>query len=154
MITPLDIESKEFKKAMRGYSISDVEHFIDQFKQDYERLYRENIELKDKIKAVSDQLSRYSTMEETLKQTLIVAQQAAEEVSLNAHKKSELIHEEARMSAKKIIEDANDQVIEIKKEYENIRKEAAVFKGRFKSLLQDGMSVIQETFSELDENNV
>lgn len=154
MITPLDIESKEFKKAIRGYSENEVDQFLDQIKQDYEILYRENIELRDKIKAVSDQLSRYKTIEETLKQTLIVAQQTAEEVNLNAHKKSEIINEQAEIAAKKIIEDANNQVIEIKKEYENLRKEAAVFKGRFKNLLQDGMCTIQETFRELDENIV
>ena len=139
MITPLDIENKEFKKGLRGYNENEVDSYLDEIKKEYENLYRENIELKDKLNALTEQIKRYKTIEETLKETLIVAQQTAEEVNASAQRKSSLIIDEAHHQAKKIVEQANNDVIQIKKDYENIRKEFVVFKGKFKSLLEDGI---------------
>lgn len=146
MLTPLELETKEFKKTMRGYSEAEVNNFLDTLKADYENLYRENIELKDKLKAVTDQLSRYKTIEETLKETLIVAQKTAEDVNMNAQRKSDIIIEEAYSQAKKIIEDGNNQVVEIKKNYEDIRREFMFFKTKFRGLLEEEIQKIEEIF--------
>ena len=150
MITPLDIETKEFKKGLRGYNEQEVNGFLDEIQKDYENLYRENIEIKDKLNALIEQIKRYKTIEETLKETLITAQQTAEEVNLNAQRKSVLIIDEAHHQAKKIIEESNNDVIQIKREYEHIRKEFLVFKGRFKALLEEGVSSIEETFKDIE----
>ena len=116
MITPLDIENKEFKKGLRGYNENEVDSYLDEIKKEYENLYRENIELKDKLNALTEQIKRYKTIEETLKETLIVAQQTAEEVNASAQRKSSLIIDEAHHQAKKIVEQANNDVIQIKKD--------------------------------------
>jgi DivIVA domain len=59
MITPLDIENKEFKKGLRGYNENEVDSYLDEIKKEYENLYRENIELKDKLNALTEQIKRY-----------------------------------------------------------------------------------------------
>ena len=43
MITPMDIENKEFKKGFRGYNEEEVDEFLDIVKEDFENLYRENL---------------------------------------------------------------------------------------------------------------
>ena len=58
MITPLDIQNKEFKKSFRGYKESEVDQFLDEIIEDYEKLYKENIELKDKILILTDQIKQ------------------------------------------------------------------------------------------------
>lgn len=150
MLTPLDIENKEFKKGIRGYKEDEVDDFLDRIKEDYENLYKENIELKDKISMLSDQISRYKNIEETLKNTLIIAQNTAEEVGQNATKKAELIVEEAENKRKLIIESANNEVVNIKRDYEEVRKEFKLFRGKFLDLLEDQLKNIQENFSEIE----
>jgi len=50
MLTPLDIENKKFsRKRISGYSVEEVDEFLDEVTVDYEKLYKENSELKDKI---------------------------------------------------------------------------------------------------------
>lgn len=56
MITPLDIQNKEFKKTIRGYKESEVDQFLDDIIKDHENLYKENLELKDKIVVLSEQI--------------------------------------------------------------------------------------------------
>lgn len=115
MITPLDIQNKEFNKTLFGYNAKDVDSFLDEIIVDYERIYKENIELKDKINMISDQLRQYNTMEETLQKTLVVAQSTADEVTSSARQKSENIIADAELSGEKIINQAHEDVRVIKK---------------------------------------
>ena len=150
MITPLDIENKEFRRGLRGFKEEEVDEFLDEVKEDFEKLYKENIELKDKLSMTTEQINKYKNIEETLKNTLIVAQNTAEEVNTNAAKKAKLIIEEAEFRSRKLIEEANNQVIDIRKEYEETRKSFKLFKGKFKGLLQNEIKIIDETFDDID----
>ena len=47
MLTPIEIENKEFKKGLRGYRDEEVDEFLDIIKEDYESLCRENTALKE-----------------------------------------------------------------------------------------------------------
>ena len=50
MLTPLEIENKTFnKQVVNGYSTNEVHEFMTTLLKDYEQLYKENIEYKDKI---------------------------------------------------------------------------------------------------------
>ena len=47
MITPLDIENKKFsKQMMNGYSVEEVDDFLDDLTVDYEKNYKELAESK------------------------------------------------------------------------------------------------------------
>ena len=115
MITPLDIQNKEFKKSFRGYSSKEVDIFLDNINNNYESQYRENIELKDKISMLTDQIRQYNNLEETLKSTLVLAQSTADDVTASARKKAELLIEEAELRAQKLIRDAMEEVKNINK---------------------------------------
>ena len=135
MLTPVEIENKEFKKAIRGFREDEVDEFLDIVKEDFETLYRENIE-------------------ETLKATLITAQSAAEDTCSAANKKAKIIVEEAELRSRQIIEQANNRVIEIRKEYDSLVKEFKIFRNKFKSLLEDEIRSIDDIFCDIDENSL
>lgn len=149
MITPLEIQNKEFKKGMRGYKENEVDEFLDKIIVDYENLYKENIELKDKITMLNDQIGKYENLEKTLNNTLVFAQSTAEEVAQNAQKKAELIINEAEGKALKIIEDGNSQVVKIKREYEEAKKQLQIFKTRFRTLLEAQLEAVASTCEEI-----
>ena len=151
MLTPLDIQNKEFNKSFRGYKETEVDIFLDEIIIDYENLYKENIELKDKISILTDQLKQYNNLEDTLKNTLVIAQGTAEEVTNTAKQKSELIIMEAEVKAKRIIEDAHDEVINIQKDYENLRKEIYIFKTKFKSLIEGQLISLESYYEEIEK---
>ncbi|QZY57137.1 DivIVA domain-containing protein [Crassaminicella profunda] len=157
MITPLEIQNKEFKKGIRGYKESEVDEFLDKIIIDYENLYKENIELKDKIAMLNEQIEKYENLEKTLNNTLVFAQSTAEEVAQNAQKKAELIIQEAEGKAKKIIEDGKNEVLKIQKEYEEGKKQLHIFKTRFKTLLESQLEAVatscKEIVGEVEEVN-
>ncbi|MGL5650384.1 MAG: DivIVA domain-containing protein [Paraclostridium sp.] len=154
MLTPVDIENKEFKKGIRGYREDEVDEFLDLVKEDFENVYRENLELKDKIRMYQEQVSKFENIEETLKATLITAQTAAEDTCSAANKKAKIIVEEAELRSRQIIGQSNNRVIEIRKEYDSIVKEFKIFRNKFKSLLEDEIRSVDDIFSDIDENGV
>ena len=48
MLTPMDIHNKEFKRGFRGYAEGDVDNFMETLATDYEKVYREYSELKER----------------------------------------------------------------------------------------------------------
>ena len=65
MLTPLDIENKKFSKKINGYNADEVDDFLDQVTDDYEKIYRENAELRDAIEECNKELERYKNVEQT-----------------------------------------------------------------------------------------
>ena len=136
MIAPIEIENKEFKKGLRGYKEDEVDEFLDLVKEDYEQLYRENAELKEKVRLYQDQINKYENIEETLKATLVRAEASAEDTTNAANKKAKIIVEEADLKAKQIIDQANNEVIEIRREYNSLVKEFKVFRNKLRSKIR------------------
>lgn len=151
MLTPLDIQNKEFKKGIRGYKEDEVDEFLDEVMINYEKLFKENAELKDKIENAQQQVEQYKNLEHTLKNTLVVAQSTAEEVKSSALKKSQLIIEEAELRAKEIIDLANKDVAQVRNEYEEVKRHMELFKIRYKTLLQSQLESLLESKEELQE---
>jgi len=135
MLTPLDIETKEFKKTMRGYCNQEVDTFLEDVRTDYEKLHRENTELKTKMEYLTKQIDSYQNLENSIKDTLIIAQKAAEDIQTNAAKERSLMVDEAKIDAKNIINLANNEVIKMQNEYEEIRKEFVLFKNKMTTLM-------------------
>ena len=152
MIAPELIESKEFKKVFRGYSEEEVDIYLDELREDYETLIKENESLKEKLEMYKDQEGKYSSIEETIKETLITAQSAAEDTTSSANKKARIIVQEAELQAKQLIDRANNKVVEIRNEYESLVKEFKLFRIKFKSLLEDEMQNIDQIFSSIDND--
>ena len=100
MITPIEIQNKEFRRSFRGYNEEEVDEFLKIVTTDFETLYKENMDLQEKIKLYQEQVSRYKSIEDTLNATLITAQSAAEDTCLAANKKAKIIVEEAQLQSK------------------------------------------------------
>jgi len=103
-LTPLDIHHKEFRRAIRGYNEEEVDVFLDHVAEEFERVFKENIEQKEQNEEMKEKLKQYEGIEQTLQKALLTAQQAADEVQNNAQKESELIVKDAELKAKEIIQ--------------------------------------------------
>ncbi len=91
MITPIEIQNKEFRRTFRGYNEEEVDEFLKIITDDFQSLYRENMDLQEKVKLYQEQVSRYKSIEDTLNATLITAQSAAEDTCSAANKKAKII---------------------------------------------------------------
>ena len=105
-LTPLDIRHKEFKRGMRGYADVEVDEFLDEVADEYERLFKENIDLQDRVEALEEKVAGYKRIEETLQKTLVNAQASAEEQKQNANKQAQLILQDAELKSRQMVNEA------------------------------------------------
>ncbi len=145
MITPLDIENKKFsKQMMNGYSVEEVDDFLDELTEDYAQNYKEVAELKTKVDKLEKDLEHYKMIEGTLQNTLVMAQTAAEDVKNAAKQKADQIVNEARGTAQKEASDLDNEIIAKKKTLEDIRKQFDVYKAKMESLLISQLELIKD----------
>lgn len=141
-LSPLDIHNKEFNRGFRGYDEDEVNEFLDQIIKDYEILLREKKELEEKLNNNSERLGHFANIEETLNKSIVVAQEAAEEVRRNALKESKLIVKEAEKNADRIVNDSLTKARKIAIEIEELKKQSKVFRTRFKMLIEAQLELI------------
>lgn len=141
-LTPLDIHNKEFNRGLRGYDIDEVNEFLDQVIKDYEALIRENKDLQEKVDTLNEKITHYSDIENSLKNSILVAEQTAEEVKRNANKEAELIIREAEKNADRIINEALSRTRKIAVEVEELKKQASVYRTRFRMLIEAQLEML------------
>lgn len=103
MITPMDIHNKTFSKKLRGYADDEVNSFLEEVANDYERIYREHREMEEQMDSLKSRLAHYEKMEATMSSTLVMAQETAENVKTTAKKEADVIVREAQNKAAQIV---------------------------------------------------
>ena len=145
MITPLDIENKRFAKQMvNGYSVEEVDDFLDELTIDYSKNYKEVTELRAKVDELNSSLEQYKNIESTLQNTLVMAQTTAEEVKNVAKQKADQIEDEAKANAQKKVDELNNEIVIRQKELDDVKKQFDIYKAKMESLLISQLELIKE----------
>ncbi|NCD09113.1 MAG: DivIVA domain-containing protein [Negativicutes bacterium] len=119
MLTPLDLHGKNFNKEFRGYDSKEVDEFFAQVVKDFERLYQDNIELKEALERASTKLEYFEQMEATMHNTLAIAQETAEEVKQSGKKQVELMTKESEIERQKLLTETENNCRKLASETEN-----------------------------------
>jgi cell division initiation protein len=143
-LTPLDIHHKEFHRALRGYNEEEVDKFLDEVAEEFERLFKENIDLKEQLEKIKDKLEHYQNLESTIQSTLLTAQKSAEEVRVQAKKEAELVLKDAELKAKEIIQSAEREKEELQQTYVDLQKAEEEFRTKFRAILESYLQLVEE----------
>ncbi len=134
MITPVEIQSKTFKSGGLGYDKKDVDGFMREVLKSYEDVYRENMELKDRVAVLNDGIQYYKTIEKTLQKALVLAEKTAEETKLAAVKEAKTIEKEATIKANIMLADAKNELESLHQQTIALVQQYEKYKSQFKRL--------------------
>ena len=149
MITPLDIENKRFaKQIVNGYSVEEVDDFLDELTVEYSKNYKEVSELRAKVEELNNSLIQYKTLESTLQNTLVMAQSTAEEVKNVAKQKADQIVDEAKANAQKQVDELNNEILLKQKELDDVKKQFDIYKAKMESLLISQLELLKDVNKE------
>ena len=145
MITPLEIENKKFsKQMMNGYSVEEVDDFLDELTACYEKIYKDSNESKDKIGELEGKLEHYKQIEGPLNNTLIMAQTTAEDIKNVARQQADQIIKDAESDAKQSLTNLEQQIALKQKSLEDLQKQFDIYKAKMESLLISQLELIKE----------
>lgn len=134
MLTPVEIQNRVFKSGGLGYDKKDVDSFMKEIVDSYELLYREKMELADKVNVLNDALQNYKTIEKTMQKALMLAQKTAEETQETALRNAHAIEKEAMTKSEIIVSDAKRELERIHQKTVQLCQQYEKYKLQFKNL--------------------
>ena len=141
MISPYEIENKEFDSKITGYDKTQVDDYLYKLSNDIENIMK-TIEMKEKeISRLEDELNKFHRIEKNITEALVVAKETANEIINNAKHKSENIINESEIKAKDIIDRSNRDVLDAKREFEEVKKEMNMYRIKMRSLLESQLEL-------------
>ena len=136
-ISPLDIQQQQFKgKLFGGLNPDDVDSFLQSVAQEMERLNRENATFREQTQKMTAEADVLAQREKDLRETLLAAQRITEEMKINAQKEADLIVAEAEVRAERILADAENTLVQLRNDVQELRRQKIQFESAFRSLLE------------------
>ncbi|MCX7878223.1 MAG: DivIVA domain-containing protein [Ignavibacteria bacterium] len=150
-LSSIDIKKQEFRKALRGYDISEVEAYLDTVANQFEALSREIEELKEQIRKLEEEKAElenevhlYRENEKTFQKAIVKSQDMTDEILENAKKRAELITKEAEIMATKMKISAQEEFVHLKQELEELRQKNEAVIDDIRNFLIDKLNSIEE----------
>ncbi len=143
MYTPIELENITFKKVAFGFDKDEVMEFVETIYKDYDKLYKENLTLKDKNNMLSDAIREYKSMEDALRDTVVTAHSISDEIKKNAHKEAENIVREANVQKDEMIAKANAELDAIKNQIAALKQEFNIYKSKIRSMIQSQIEILE-----------
>jgi len=149
MITPVEIQKKEFPRGVRGYKEDEVDGFLDLLTMDLEKLIEENHALKEQVKALTTEVERYRSSETAVLETLEAVKALMGDISVSAEKRAEILLKNAELNAELIEREARESVERLNEEMVSMHHRLNVFRTRYKSLLESELDKFDTLSAEL-----
>ncbi len=144
-ITPLDIRKKTFKPDRHGVSKTEVAEFIEEVATEMENLRKERAQLTEKVKELTEHISAYEKTEQLLKDTLVTAQKATNQLREDAKKEAGLIIEKAKLEGERIKRDAELQIRNVGDELRTLRAKRSAISDEIAGIARTYLAVAERT---------
>lgn len=139
-MTGQEIRKQEFSKSLRGFDQEEVRNYLFTLAQDYENVYSENVQLKENVQRLNYELNRYHKLEETMNNSLILAQQTGEMLKENAKKEAEIL-----------LENSKKRIAEIFSIYQEVVKRLNMFNTELKAQLSGELEMVTKSQLKAEE---
>jgi len=154
MLPPHELKNKTFSKAVRGYSTSEVDEYIDFLISKYTELYRENDELERKLKAAVTRLDELKSDEDSIRSTLIDAKRAAGKIKADAEDRAEVIVRSAKSSCNTILRDFNEKIDKGRDVLAELQRDAFELKQELFERYSEHIRFIEKLTEDFDEESI
>ena len=139
MITPLDIQNREFAKGVRGYKEEDVDSFLDLVTTDMEIMLSENAAMKEAVRRLEAELEKYRSSETAVVETLEAAKGLMRDIAISSEKRAEVLLKNAELDAELITKEARESANRLKEESAALRNRFNDFRAGYKRMLENEM---------------
>jgi DivIVA domain-containing protein len=142
-LTPLDVRTQEFVRAVRGYDRAQVDQFKVQVAEALERLGRERLQAEERLKSAQEQLRGYRERERAMNEALVAAQQLRSDSREQAAREAELVLKEARAEAQRVVQQAHQDEVTVRERAEAAARQFTAYLAGFRGLLQRQLAELE-----------
>lgn len=152
---------ERFSRTLRGYDPDEVNKFLDQVIGHVEKMIKSmkdkdkaieflkdrNVKLEAALKkAINDnkEKDQFQKMESSINSTMAMAQKTSDQMKVNAHRESQIILDNARKNANRIVNEALMKAEKSELEAERLQRDLAIFKRKMRDLLETQLELVQD----------
>jgi DivIVA domain-containing protein len=135
-LTPLDVRSQEFARALRGYDRAQVDEFKLAMSEELERLLRDRAQHEERLRSTQEQLRAYQDRERAMNEALVAAQQLRVDSREQAEREAELVLREARVEAERIMDRARQEEALVRERADGAARQFSAYVASFRALLE------------------
>jgi cell division initiation protein len=146
-----EIEEKDFTVSVfRGYKMNEVDDFLDELAADVERLHAENRALEAEMASLKDREKRVGELEQTLRDTLITAQRAAEDVLRASREKAAAMIKDSELEGRRIVEEAERRAETAAQRLEAANRDIAGVKALIRKVIGEQLKLLEESYHDAE----
>ena len=148
-------------KIFKNYTPEEVDHYLEQIIIQVEKMIEDNkaknreIALRDaKIEQLTklvanqshmqEKLAQYERMEGTLKSAIIMAQRTSDQIKSTAHRESEIILEDAKRNASRIVNESLLKAEKADMEAEMLKRNINIFKRKLRGIIEAQLEMVDD----------
>jgi len=154
-ITPKDILDKEFNTKFRGYDPDEVDSFLEEIADAFTAKVKELNQVKDQLVSCQNEIKELKDRQTEVQQAIISANRLIEEMKSQAQKEAQLLIDQAKIDAERIIADAHQEAMQLEGQIRDLRRYYRETFFRIKKSLEyylklmDEESILEEDFEKL-----
>jgi cell division initiation protein len=135
-LTPLEIQKHEFSRKWKGFDPVEVESFLALVAEEMEELTRTASDYETRHRILQEENAEHRERERILKETLMTAQRASEDIRQAAAKQAELIVREAQDSGERLTHNAMQRAADVEKAIHELKIQRANFRLQLQKMLE------------------
>jgi cell division initiation protein len=153
-IRPIDVRRKEFKSSFRGYDANQVDDFLDAVADEFERNYAENQRMREEVSSLRDRLQQFEDLEGSIRDALVHAEQAsndlrraaaqeAEGIKQSAQREADFTISEAQSRSHQMLADSSARIERVQDSYDALQEAKRSFANEFRHLLKTYTDIME-----------
>jgi cell division initiation protein len=153
-IRPVDVRRKEFKSSFRGYDANQVDDFLDAVADEFERNYTENQRMREEVSSLRDRLQQFEDLEGSIRDALVHAEQAsndlwraaaqeAEGIKQSAQREADFTIREAQSRSHQMLADSSARIERVQDSYDALQEAKRSFANEFRHLLKTYTDIME-----------
>jgi cell division initiation protein len=146
-----DIETRILKKAaFGGYSVLEVDEFLDQISEEVELYIKKREELERTLAQLETEQKEYEELKDSIQDTLFAAQRAAKQITLEGQRAAA----EKEAEAENLLSEAREKCQQIVLEGEKILKQSQFEKDQMVKEAEDEVREIHDSILQLKKERM
>ena len=134
---------RKFNNSFPGYNKNEVNSFVQNVTTEYESMLN-NLKMRDQeIQALKKELEHFKNIESTLNRAILIAEESSQTIKKTAFEESKVIIEDAKRNASRIINNALTKAEKVEMEANNLKRQVAQYKRRYKNILEEQLEQIE-----------
>ena len=135
---------EKFSYETNGYNRREVNNFVNEVITQTEGIVKKCKEQRNEIEKLKEELKHYRNLESSLKDEIIRAEEAGDNIKRMAREESNMIVTDAKNNASRIVNEALLRAEKIEIKAETLENNIKIFKRKLKLIMEQQMAVVEE----------